>query len=68
MNETELKLKGNWNVVKGKLKQAYGDLTDDDLSYTDGKEDELVGRIQKRIGTTAADVRKLLNKYSTDHN
>lgn len=64
MNETELNLKGNWNVVKGKLKQAYGDLTDDDLAYTDGKEDELVGRIQKRIGTTAADVRQLLEKYN----
>ena len=64
MNETELNLKGNWNVVKGKLKQAYGDLTDDDLTYVDGKEDELVGRIQKRIGTTAADVRHLLQKYN----
>lgn len=64
MNETELNLKGNWNVVKGKLKQAYGDLTDDDLTYTDGKEDELVGRIQKRIGSTASDVRNLLHKYS----
>jgi uncharacterized protein YjbJ (UPF0337 family) len=66
MNETETKLnlKGNWNVVKGKLKQAYGDLTDDDLTYVDGKEDELVGRIQKRIGSTAADVRHLLEKYN----
>ena len=68
MNETELSLKGNWNVVKGKLKQAYGDLTDDDLAYTDGKEDELVGRIQKRIGSTAADVRSLLHKYNRDRN
>lgn len=64
MNETELNLKGNWNLVKGKLKQAYGDLTDDDLTYVDGKEDELVGRIQKRIGSTAADVRHLLQKYN----
>jgi uncharacterized protein YjbJ (UPF0337 family) len=64
MNETELNLKGNWNVVKGKLKQAYGDLTDDDLAYVDGQEDELVGRIQKRIGSTAADVRHLLQKYN----
>jgi len=64
MDETKLKLKGNWNVVKGKLKQAYGDLTDDDLSYTEGKEDELVGRIQKRIGQTATDVRTLLSKYN----
>ncbi len=68
MNETELNLKGNWNVVKGKLKQAYGDLTDDDLAYTDGKEDELVGRIQKRIGSTAADVRHLLQKFTTERN
>jgi uncharacterized protein YjbJ (UPF0337 family) len=65
MNETKLSFKGNWNVVKGKLKQAYGDLTDDDLSYTEGKEDELVGRLQKKIGSTAADVRHLLNKYNS---
>ncbi len=64
MNETELNLKGNWNVVKGKLKQAYGDLTEDDLTYTEGQEDELVGRIQKRIGVAAADVRRLLEKYN----
>jgi len=64
MNETELKLKGNWNVVKGKLKQAYGDLTDDDLTYVEGQENELVGRIQKRIGKTSSDVRDLLQKYN----
>ena len=68
MNETELNLKGNWNVVKGKLKQAYGDLTDDDLAYTNGKEDELVGRIQKKLGNTAADVRSMLNKFNREHN
>jgi len=67
MNETELNMKGNWNVVKGKLKQAYGDLTDDDLAYTNGKEDELVGRIQKKLGNTAADVRSMLNKFNRDH-
>ena len=64
MDETKLNLKGNWNVVKGKLKQAYGDLTDDDLAYADGKEDELVGRIQKKIGSSASDVRHLINKLS----
>ncbi len=63
MNETKLSLKGNWNVVKGKLKQAYGDLTDDDLKYTEGQEDELVGRIQKRVGATSAEIRHLLGKY-----
>ncbi len=64
MNTTQLSLKGNWNVVKGKLKQAYGELTDDDLKYVEGQEDELVGRIQKRIGTTAADVHHLLEMYN----
>jgi uncharacterized protein YjbJ (UPF0337 family) len=66
MNETETKLnlKGNWNVVKGKLKQSYGQLTDDDLAYTEGKDDELIGRIQKRLGTTVADVRHMLEKLS----
>ena len=64
MNATELNLKGNWNVIKGKLKQAYGDLTDDDLKYVEGQEDELVGRLQKRLGATAADVRNMLNKYN----
>jgi len=66
MNETETKLnlKGNWNVVKGKLKQSYGQLTDDDLTFSEGQEDELVGRIQKRLGTTVADVRHMLEKFS----
>ena len=64
MNETKLNLKGNWNVIKGKLKQSYGQLTDDDLTYTDGQEDELVGRLQKKIGSTAADVRHLLEKFN----
>jgi uncharacterized protein YjbJ (UPF0337 family) len=66
MNETETKLnlKGNWNVVKGKLKQSYGQLTDDDLAFSEGKEDELVGRIQKRLGSTVADVRHMLEKFS----
>jgi uncharacterized protein YjbJ (UPF0337 family) len=65
MNETEAKLslKGNWNVVKGKLKQSYGQLTDDDLAYSDGQEDELVGRIQKRLGSTVEDVRHMLEKF-----
>ncbi len=47
-----LELKGNWNVFKGKIKQAYGDLTDDDLAYEDGKEDELWGRLERKTGET----------------
>ena len=64
MNETKLSLKGNWNIVKGKLKQADGELTDDDLKYTEGQEDELVGRIQRRVGTTSAEVHRLLEKFN----
>ncbi len=46
----KLELKGNWNVLKGKVKQAYADLTDDDLKYEEGKDDELLGRLQKKTG------------------
>ncbi len=47
---TNLKLKGNWNILKGKLKEKYGQLTDDDLTYVEGKEDQLLGQIQKKTG------------------
>ena len=52
-----LQLKGNWNEVKGKLKQKYGQLTDDDLMFAEGKEDELLGRLQKRLGRTKDELR-----------
>lgn len=48
MNTTEIK--GNWNEMKGKLKQKYADLTDDDLLYVEGKGDELYGRLQQKLG------------------
>ena len=51
-----LELKGNWNELKGKIKQAHGDLTDDDLRYEEGKDDELIGRIQKKLGKTREEV------------
>jgi uncharacterized protein YjbJ (UPF0337 family) len=51
-----LEIKGNWNILKGKIKQKYGNLTDDDLTYTEGKEDELLGRIQERTGKTREEV------------
>ena len=50
MNTTEIK--GNWNEFKGKMKQKYADLTDDDLLYEEGKEDEIYGRIQQKLGKT----------------
>lgn len=46
----KLELKGKWNVIKGKIKQANGDLTDDDLRYEEGKDDELLGRLQEKTG------------------
>lgn len=58
MDNWRLKLKGDWNQTKGKIKQAYGDLTDDDLKYEEGKDDELVGRLQKKIGKTKDEVVK----------
>jgi len=51
-------MKGTWNTVKGKLKQAYGNLTDDDLKYEEGKDDELLGRLQQKTGKTKDDLRK----------
>jgi uncharacterized protein YjbJ (UPF0337 family) len=57
-----LLLKGNWNIAKGKLKQKFAQLTDDDLQYVDGKEEELVGRIQKLTGKTREDVENAINR------
>jgi uncharacterized protein YjbJ (UPF0337 family) len=54
---TNLQFKGNWNEVKGKLKQKYGQLTDDDLAFAEGKEDELLGRLQKRLGRSKEELR-----------
>lgn len=53
--------KGNWNVAQGKLKQQFADLTDDDLLYSEGKEEELYGRLQKKLGKTRSEVEKMLN-------
>ncbi len=58
----QLKLKGTWNETKGKLKQKYADLTDDDLLYVEGKEDELYGRMQKRLGKSREEVEKILQE------
>lgn len=58
MTMNKLELKGNWNEVKGKLKQKYGQLTEDDLSFAEGKEDELIGRIQKKLGKTKDEIKK----------
>jgi uncharacterized protein YjbJ (UPF0337 family) len=46
----KLEFKGTWNEVKGKIKQSYADLTDDDLKYEEGKDDEFLGKLQQKIG------------------
>jgi uncharacterized protein YjbJ (UPF0337 family) len=56
----KLQIKGSWNEIKGKLKQKYAQLTDDDLKYSEGKEDELVGRLQKKLGKSAEEVRQII--------
>ena len=57
-------LKGKWNEIKGNLKQQYGDLTDDDLTYVEGKEDELYGRLQQKLGKSRDELDKMFNDYS----
>ncbi len=65
MSATTDKWKGNWNQVKGKLKEKYADLTDNDLLYAEGKEDQLVGRLQERLGQSKEEVHSLLEKLGT---
>ncbi|WP_341842241.1 CsbD family protein [Chitinophaga caseinilytica] len=57
-----LQLKGAWNEIKGKLKQKYADLTDDDLTYAEGKEDELLGKLQQKLGKSKEEVKKLIDE------
>jgi uncharacterized protein YjbJ (UPF0337 family) len=59
----KLRFKGSWNEVKGKLKQKYADLTDDDLTYMEGKEDELLGRLQTRLGRSRDEIRREIESY-----
>ena len=60
---TKLQFKGSWNEAKGKLKQKYGELTDDDLIFAEGKEDELLGRLQQRLGKSKEELRREIEAY-----
>jgi uncharacterized protein YjbJ (UPF0337 family) len=64
-NMTTLEIKGDWNITKGKLKQKWAKLTDNDLSYTEGKQEELVGRIQKLTGETREVVETAIKESCT---
>ncbi|NLN24661.1 MAG: CsbD family protein [Bacteroidetes bacterium] len=61
MNEDQFK--GKWNQIKGKLKQKYADLTDDDLTYVEGKSDELLGRLQEKTGKTKEQLKDEIDKW-----
>lgn len=58
----DFKIKGNWNELKGKLKQKYSELTDDDLIFAEGKEEELLGRLQQKLGKTKEQIKEELSK------
>lgn len=61
MSATGDKVKGNWNQIKGKIKEKYGELTDDDLDVAEGKTDQLIGRIQERTGESKEKVKKYID-------
>lgn len=54
-------IEGNWNELKGKIKQKYADLTDDDLMYEEGKEDEMWGKLQQKLGKTEKEIKSLFD-------
>lgn len=60
-----LRIKGNWSQMKGKIKQKFPDLTDDDLNFVPGKEDDLLGRIQRKTGKTRDEVVSYINSINS---
>ena len=58
MNSTELK--GKWLVQKGRLKKAYAGLTDNDLMYEKGKKEEMLGKLQVKLGKTKEEINKII--------
>ena len=60
------KIRGNWNVIKGKAKEQWGDLTDDDLTLAEGKYDQVVGNIQKRTGEAKEDIEAWFNRVGNE--
>lgn len=57
----KLSFKGSWNEVAGKLKQQYGNLTDDDVTFAEGKEEELLGRLQTKLGKSKEEIRQMIS-------
>jgi uncharacterized protein YjbJ (UPF0337 family) len=61
MDTTEMK--GNWNEMKGKLKQKFANLTDDDLMFEEGKKDEMLGKLQIKLGKTKDELDKIISGH-----
>ncbi|MDD2387416.1 MAG: CsbD family protein [Bacteroidales bacterium] len=57
-----LEIKGNWNELKGKLKQQFANLTDDDLMFEEGKKEEMYGKLQIKLGKTKEELNKIISE------
>lgn len=64
--KTTLKIKGNWNELKTELKKKYPKLTDDDLRFTSGKEDELLSRLEKKLGKTKDEISDTIDELQSE--
>lgn len=60
----EDKLKGNWKQLKGKIKEEYSEITDDDLKYIEAQKDQMMGALQKKTGESKEKLAKFIDKYS----
>lgn len=66
--ETKLKIKGNWNTLKADLKKKYPKLTDEDLHFTAGKEDEMLARLERRLGKTKDEISDTIDELQLESN
>ena len=61
MDEMEYKTRGDWNILKGQIKQGFGTLDDNDLEYADGKQDEWLGRLQHKVGRSKEELKRFID-------
>ena len=62
----KLKFKGNWNIIKGRLKQHYAELTDDEWKYAEGKEHEFIGKLQQKMRESRQEIRESIKRSSSN--
>ena len=63
MSATTDKIRGNWNMIKGQLKEKYAQLTDNDLVYAEGQEEQLLGRLQQKLGKSKQEVENMIDQF-----